>query len=66
MQHAFACTYSLLSHQLDVSAARGESHDFANFTAAIDSTSIELTHSHLEAPWLPAGPGRELGFANIH
>jgi len=57
-------TQSLLSHQLDVSVATGDSHDCASFTASIDSTSIERTHSHQEAPWFPAGSGRELGFAN--
>ncbi len=69
LQHAFAHTYLLLSHQLDVSVATGDSHDFAKFTASIDiidATSIELTHSHREALWFPAGSGRELGFANTH
>ena len=56
----------MLSHQLDVSEATGDSHDFAKLTASIDSISIELTRSHQEALWFPAGSGRELGFANTH
>ncbi len=44
-------THSLLSHQLDVSEARGDSHAFANFTASLDLHQLGL----------PVHIGRHLG-----
>ena len=54
LQHAFAHTYSVLSHQLEVSEATGDSHDCASFTASIDATFVR-TRSHLGSQLALAG-----------